>query len=199
MVGMILLIAAGQAGGEDCPEMEKLRQFYKAKRFISLKFTQLTHSDIFETVDTLKGSLLAARGTRFRLSMPEQVLVSNGTLYWSFSEENRQVLVDSVTKRGEWNPLTLFYDPERAYSCRGQKKTEGLIEFEMFAIDSQTAPLEFTMEMTPEEFVPRKLTYFDDNDSRIEVFIEEFSRPDTLPEASFEFAPGPGIEVIEMP
>jgi outer membrane lipoprotein-sorting protein len=199
LVGMVLLFAVGQSGGEDCPEMEKLRDFYKAKRFISLKFTQLTYSDIFETVDTLRGALLAGRGTRFRLSMPEQVLVSNGILYWSFSEANQQVLVDSVTKRGEWNPLTIFYDPEQVYTCRDQKKSEGIIQFEMYAVDSMTAPLQFSMQMSPEEFIPQKLIYFDDNDSRIEVFIEEFSRPDTLPESSFEFVPGPDIEVIEMP
>jgi len=198
LIGMLFLVAAPAAGGE-CPELEKLREVYRGRPFISLTFLQLIHSEIFETVDSLKGTLWAGRKGRFRLSMPGQAMVSNGILYWSYSEENQQVLVDSVARLGEWNPITLVYDPEGVYECQGQKIYGDTLAFEMVALDTLTAPRQFIMQVAKAGYIPQKIIYYDDNDSRIEVFIGDFERPAALPDSLFIFRPGPGTEVIEMP
>jgi outer membrane lipoprotein-sorting protein len=198
-VFLLLMISSGYSVGGECPEIRKLREFYQQRRFIKLEFIQMVHSDIFETVDTLSGALWAGGGKSFRLTMPDQVLVSNGILYWSYSVENQQVLVDSVAKLGDWNPLTLLYDPEQVYGCRNQRQTTKELEFEMEAVDSLTVPREFVMQISKSGYVPRKLVYYDDNESKIEVRIKDFSRPDSLPDSLFDFRPGPEVEVIEMP
>ncbi len=196
---IILVIALGRPANGECPEIDKLREFYKEKQFITLKFLQLTHSDIFETVDSLGGTLQAGREGRFRLTMPGQVLVSDGIQYWSYSVENEQVLVDSVAKLGDWNPLTLIYDPEKVYGCINQKAAEETLEFDMVALDSLTLPQQFLMRVYQTDYVPYQLVYYDDNGSRIEVYVKDFRHPSVLPDSLFEFHPGPEVEVIEMP
>jgi len=196
---IILVIALGRPADGECPEIDKLREFYKQKQFITLKFLQLTHSDIFETVDSLGGTLQAGREGRFRLTMPGQVLVSDGIQYWSYSVENEQVLVDSVAKLGDWNPLTLIYDPEKVYGCINQKVAEETLEFDMVALDSLTLPQQFLMRVHRTGYVPYNLVYYDDNGSRIALHISDFRRPSVLPDSLFEFHPDPGVEVIEMP
>jgi outer membrane lipoprotein-sorting protein len=195
---VVVLLCGAFALGE-CPEMAKMKELYHQKRYISLEFLQIIRSDVFETVDTVAGTLWAGWEGRFRLTTPDQVLVSNGALYWSYSVENQQVLVDSVDELGSWNPLTLLYDPEQVYACRDQNKKGGAIEFAMAAIDTLTAPAKFTLTVTPGTFEPRSLVYFDDNDSRIDIRITKFARLNVLPDSLFEFHPGPGVEVIEMP
>ncbi len=199
-VSAIFLIApAAFAQSDACPDIDTLRATYQGMGYISLNFVQLVHSDIFETVDTIPGSVSAGGGGRFRLSLPGRLLVSNGILYWSYSEENKQVLVDSVAKIGSWDPLTLLYDPEKVYECRKEKTIGDTIEFEMAAVDSATDPADFTLFVHRETLVPEKLIYFDENDSRIVVLIRDFSRVAHLSDSLFEFHPAPGVEVIDMP
>ncbi len=198
-VVMLFVTVVVFAGEGSCPEIAKLREYYQEKGFITLAFVQVIHSDIFETVDTLSGSVYAGFEGRFRVTMPEQVLVSNGILYWSYSAENQQVLVDSVARLGSWNPLTLLYDPEQVYRCQGQSEADKSLEFKMIAADSRIAPSAFTLFVDSETYNPEKLVYFDDNNSRVEVYIDQFSRSTDLPDSLFEFHPGPGVEVIEMP
>jgi len=126
-------------------------------------------------------------------------LASNGILYWSYSAENQQVIIDSVSRLGQWNPLTLLYDPQQVYRCQGQRTVDDLLEFDMAAVDSSISPTRFTLRVRKDDYQPKALIYKDDNDSRIEVKITEFYRRQSLPDSLFEFHPGPGVEVITMP
>lgn len=195
----LMIILSVPAVADDCPDISSLRQNLQAHKYITVDFIQTTHSEIFRSVDTLSGSLWAGGNGRFRLNMPGQVIVSNGTLYWSFSEENQQVMIDSVVKMGAWNPLTLLYDPEGVYRCQGQLQDSTRLEFNMIALDSLTAPQTFSLLVANKDYRPLKVVYFDDNDSRIEVRLEGYSRLESLPDSLFEFKPGPKVEVILMP
>lgn len=199
ILSVILTVPAAFAQSGTCPDIDTLRANYQGLGYISLDFVQLIHSDVFKTVDTIPGSVSAGGEGRFRLSIPGRLLVSNGVLYWSYSEENQQALVDSVSKIGSWDPLTLLYDPEKVYECRNEKIAGDTIEFAMAAVDSATVPTAFTLFVRQETFVPEKLIYFDENDSRIVVLIRHFARLSHLPDSLFEFHPAPGVEVIDMP
>ncbi|MDD4053219.1 MAG: outer membrane lipoprotein carrier protein LolA [candidate division Zixibacteria bacterium] len=197
--GLLVAFVAGSYAQESCPAIKELRLKLHEKPFITLQFSQQTYSDVFESVDTLSGKLWTGKGGRFRLSTPNQVMVSNGILFWSYSVENQQVLVDSVTTLGQWDPLTLLYDPEAIYSCRAQRENKGKLELDMAAVDSLTVPARFTLQISRPDYRPEKLTYRDDNGSLIEVVIADFAGKDRLPDSLFEFNPAPGVEVIQMP
>lgn len=184
---------------DTCPDLNALRANYQGKGYISADFVQLIHSDIFKTIDTISGSVYSGRKGRFRLSMPGRLLVSNGVLYWSYSEDNKQALVDSVARIGSWDPMTLLYDPEQVYRCREENIAGDTIQFDMAAVDSVTDPVEFTLFVQRQSFIPEKVIYFDDSGSRIVVLIRNFSRLTRLPDSLFEFHPAPGVEVIDMP
>ncbi|MCP4566380.1 MAG: outer membrane lipoprotein carrier protein LolA [FCB group bacterium] len=198
VLGLMINLSVPTAA-DDCPEISDLRQNLQAHKYITVDFIQTTHSEIFQSVDTLSGSLWAGGNGRFRLDMPGQIIVSNGTLYWSYSEENQQVMVDSVVKMGAWNPLTLLYDPEGVYRCQGQSQDSAQLEFSMIALDSLTEPQTFSLLVSNKDYRPLQVVYFDDNDSRIEVRLEGYSRLENLPDSLFEFKPGPKVEIILMP
>jgi outer membrane lipoprotein-sorting protein len=198
-LGLLTAFAAGIYAQESCPAIKDLRAKLHEKPYITLKFDQRTHSDIFQSVDTLCGRLWTGKEGRFRLSTPDQVIVSNGALFWSYSVDNRQVLVDTVTAVNRWDPLTLLYDPEAVYRCHAQRENKGRLELDMVAIDSLTAPARFTLQVSRPGFRPEKLTYHDDNGSLIEVVITDFAGQDRLPDSLFEFHPQPGMEVIRVP
>ncbi len=180
--------------------MDTLKADYKQEHYISLEFIQIIHSDIFSTVDTLTGTVWAGWQGRFRLEMPNQQLVSNGDVYWSYSVDNEQVIVESVENIGGWNPLTLLYDPEGVYSCIEEiESDDGNYRFLMQALDSNTVPYQFFMTAEKDTYNPSGIEYFDDNESKIEIFISEFLRLQEVVESKFEFVAPEGVEVIEMP
>lgn len=195
----LAVVLSVPAIADDCPDIAGLRQSLQANRYITVDFIQTTHSEIFHSVDTLSGSLQAGKNGRFRLETPGQIIVSNGILYWSYSEENQQVMVDTVFKMGNWNPLTLLYDPEGVYQCLNQSKDSDRLKFGMVAFDTLTVPQTFSLLVAQNDFRPLQVVYFDDNDSRIEVRLEHYFQRENLPDSLFEFVPGPEVEVILMP
>ncbi len=201
IVALCLLTVAtvAVAAQNGCPALDKVRSKLHEKPFVVLQFKQVTRSDVFESTDTLAGSLWAGQEGRFRLSTPGQLIVSNGVVLWSYSSENRQVLVDSIETVARWDPLTLLYDPEAVYRCRTQREQGDGLEFDMVAIDTLTSPRRFTLQVSGRTFCPEKVSYLDDIGSAIEVTIEHFMANDMLPDTLFNFRPGPGVEVIRMP
>lgn len=196
---IILSVFGAALSGRNCPDLDKFCTALQEKPFIRLSFRQLTYSDIFESVDTITGELVAGGEGRFRLTTRSMALVSDGILFWNYSVENRQVLVDSVIRVGELNLLTLLYDPQKAYHCRSQKIDSGELLFEMMADDSLSFPDSFKLSVSSNGLTPKRLIYFDNNDSRVEVYIDKFMKVDSLPDSVFEFIAEPGVEVITMP
>lgn len=187
------------AQAADCPDFERIRAYYAEMPSVSLSFLQLTQSDLFASVDSVSGTIWAGWGGRFRLSTPHQILVSNGTLFWSYSVENKQVLIDSIARMGKWNPLVLLYDPEKLYSCGREKKAPDGFDFELAANDTLATPRTFDLQVASDGLTPRQVTYDDDNDSHVKVFIKKFARRKALPDTLFEFHTPPGVEVIKVP
>jgi outer membrane lipoprotein-sorting protein len=196
-LGLIFVLA--DIPDAECPNFKAVKSSYAKVDYLALKFRQIIHSDIFETVDTVSGSAFTGRGGRFRLELPESELVSNGTVLWSYSRENKQVLVDSVSKAGDWNPVSVLYDPETIFACVGQKTKPGRIVFTMAAKDSSIVPQQFTLELSDSTFAPEYIMYYDDNNSKIEVEVFSFSRKQRVADSLFEFTAPPGVEVIELP
>jgi len=196
---MLCLGVATKAAEPVCPELEKLKQVWQSKAFLTLTFTQQIHSEIFESVDTTAGHLWAGKNGRFRLESPDQTMVSNGIEFWSYSVENEQVLVDSIQEIDSWNPLTLLYDPDGVYMCIEEKNFDTTSRFTLQARDSLTYPQSFFLDVETSSHTPVKIQYVDENDSRIEIAIEKFTPAADLPDTLFEFHPPQGVEVIYMP
>lgn len=197
--GFGLVLAVGPRAQETCPAGRDVRQRLHETPFFSLSFRQLIRSDVFETVDTTTGEFWTGTDGRFRLSMPGQIIVSNGSLIWSYSPDNRQVLVDSIETLSRWDPLTLLYDPGAVYRCSEQRRKNGRIELDMQAIDTATVPSRFTLQVSERDRLPEKLTYRDDNGSLVEIILTDFTARDRLPDSLFQFHAPPGVEVIRMP
>lgn len=192
---------------ESCENLSKLRMLYKKHAYISLNFAQYTYSEIFETVDSICGTLKADQTGKYRLSLYDsdglfQELVNDGFSHWSYSVENRQAILSEVANLDSWNPVTLLYDPEAVYQC-DEEQVAGVndknIAFSMIASDSSSIPQSFSLEVTGSDFRPLRIIYFDDNNSRIEIWISEFSRLNDLPDSLFYFSAPDQVEIIKMP
>lgn len=199
LIVAVVLSAMTAIVSAECPHLDTLRRFYGEKEFLTIEFLQVTHSDIFESVDSIDGTLAVGWAGRFRLTTASQTVVSDGTRYWSYAPENRQVLVDSISQFGQWNPLTLLYDPQRLYRCLGEEKSKGDLTFRMSALDSTTAPRTFTLKVSSAGLAPKYAEFKDEAGSRIEVHVRKFVRHDKLDADLFQFVTPPGVEIIKMP
>lgn len=199
ILGLLLCSPGNRVCAQQCAYINALWAAFQEKPFISLEYLQLTKSDIFGTTDSLKGKLWAGRAGCFRLEMPGQIVGSDGTIYWSYSIENKQILVDSVNSLEDWNPITLLYDPQKIYRCRSESSTDGELAFELTATDSLVTPAALSLCVDRKTLYPRKLVYRDDNGSQIEVLIEKYVKSQHCPDSLFQLRSRPGVEIIRMP
>jgi outer membrane lipoprotein-sorting protein len=182
-----------------CNHIQNLRNSLEENQFISLDFVQTIKSDIFEAVDTVAGSLAAGRGGLFRLESPQQIIVSNGILYWSYSAENKQVLVDSIAKIGDWDPLALLYNPENVYECISEEIRKDIVSFEMEARNEETDPRKFILSVRLPKYIPINIAYNDINNSQVITYINNFENNINISDDFFNFVIPDGVDVVEMP
>lgn len=194
---LVVLLYANSAA--ECPVFEKAINKYQSNMYYTMEFMQLIHSDIFKSVDTLSGSIDVCSDGRFHLTMPNQVLVSNGTILWNYAIDNEQVIIDSISRNDIWNPVMLFFNPREYYKCISEACDGSKTEFSLIAYDSLISPGEFQLTVKSEDFIPSRITYFDENDSRIEISINDFIFISNLSDSTFHFVPPTGIEIIKMP
>ena len=197
-IGALFLLTAN-AKSSDCQGITRFEDKLKDSPVISIEFLQITRSDIFQTQDTIRGTIKTGGQGRFRIETPSQVMVSNGIVEWDYSPENEQVIVDTLDRQSDIDPLTIIYDPLRIYSCQNQEENQGGIIFSMVALDSTLSPAKLDITVAGNDFTPLKMEYVDENGSEIKIIILKFRQADTISDSSFEFSAPDGIEVIYMP
>ncbi|MFH1701539.1 MAG: outer membrane lipoprotein carrier protein LolA [Candidatus Zixiibacteriota bacterium] len=183
----------------ECPIFDKAMDYYQSHEYYSMEYSQLIYSDIFKSVDTLTGTIKACSDGRFSLTMPRQILVSNGTILWNYAIDNEQVIIDSISRKDIWNPIMLFFNPRSYYKCSLENNDGKTAQVSMISHDSLIAPNEFQIKFRLDDFIPLEIFYLDENDSRIEIYITDFIFISNLSDSVFNFIPPAGIEVIEMP
>jgi len=195
----LLFFTAISIAASDCADIEAFEKKLKEKPYIFLDFEQITRSVIFQAQDTIKGTIRTGGKGKFRIETPNQIIVSNGILEWNYSRENKQVLIDSLTRYDEYDPLTIIYDPLSVYSCQGQDNDNNKIVFHLEGIAKNTSPQELVITVKSDNYEPLFLDYVDENGSDITVNIFDFKQATNIPESDFEFDPPDGVEVIFMP
>ena len=86
--------APTQAGDTAEDILERVRSKYATIRDAELTFSQRTRFPVAKIEHQVRGTLALKKENKYRIETEDQTIVTDGTTVWSYSVQNRQVLID---------------------------------------------------------------------------------------------------------
>jgi outer membrane lipoprotein-sorting protein len=203
-----LLIPAGlsaqsAAAPKEPPAMAVLRKNYSGGNAVTATFDLSIYWNVREKEEKKSGELLIAPGNKFRVTLGKEVFVSDGKVFWQYSEKNSQVVIRNFSDIDESTVPSRFllsFLSNRAFAERqrngsavelfwdGKGKSTGVAgDYTSITavVDEKTGVIKTL-----------KLTDKSDNINTYTFKKTAFDKPPK--EDVFQFKPPRGAEVLDM-
>ena len=200
----ILALLVSQAFSYTSEELaSKIERRYKSLKDISMRFTQETKSEFFSTLKKTRGQMYLKNPDKFRIDTPSQSVVTDGELLWLFSQKNKQVTINKLTKsKNVFKPNDYLYDFRDNYDPKMEK---GERVGKRFCYKLVLTPKKEDLFITKlilwidtRHLLVRKLEYQDVNDILVNFLFDRIKINSELRDSEFVYTPPKGIEVVDL-
>jgi outer membrane lipoprotein carrier protein len=188
----------------DAPRLLKeLREKYNDVENLSLSFSQTTVFAVSKASQETEGTLAIGKGNRYRISLGDRLIVSDGETVWSWSKSNAQVIVDRF--RDDPSGLTperlLTRLPEDYRAVSPGKEDVGRTETTVLKLTpgapgGQVKSLKLWVD--EDEMTVRKLQVRDLAENEMTYLLRDVRINGDLPDSVFHFTAPPGTEVLDL-
>jgi outer membrane lipoprotein carrier protein len=208
LISLYLLFLAGASFAQYDPKaleiLDAMSKKYKAIPAFEANFSHTLTNDMDKINEEFKGKMIV-KGEKFRLVLPEQEVVNNGTTVWTYLPEAKEVNIDNADPASnEINP-SRFYDMYKKgykYLYLGEQTENGVVCDVVDLVPEKKDAQYFKIKMV----IARKdksvinFTMFDKTGNRFKYSITKFTPNAKIEDADFVFdvKKYPGIEVSDL-
>jgi outer membrane lipoprotein carrier protein len=182
---------------------EFVQQRYQAMDDVVAKFTQHVTFNFSKIEQTFAGTLTMKKPNKYRVESEHQTIVTNGTVVWSYSPFNKQVLVDRYKENQ--NTLSpekfLLSLPAQYYTTllgKGKIASMETVVLKLVPKDDQSFIKSVKMWVQEKTWLVRKVLVLDVNDTETEYTINDLRINTHVNESFFSFTPPAGTEVVDL-
>lgn len=193
---------AGRTAGDRAVDVKKIvakaRQLNSATETASIRFTQSGGG-----ADG-KGKLEYAQGNRFRLTLPDRTIVSNGTLTWSYTPSKNQVIINRAASGGQLTPNDILqsFPGDYATSLAGEGTVGGRAVWIVNATAAGDRKIgDITgavLSIDKKTYRFRKISVTSPTIGNLTLVIDAAEYDVDLPASRFGFTPPSGAKVIDL-
>jgi outer membrane lipoprotein-sorting protein len=203
LVFVIILFHQGAAGITADELAAQVEQRYHSLSDISMDFTKVTRSEIFEKPSTVQGKMLLKNPDKFRIETKDEVIVCDGKYVWDYSVENKQViknLVDSSESVFKPNQYLSNFRTDYAPSLMGEEKIDKISCFKLLL--SSRAEDAFIKKMIiwvdKKSDLARKMEYNDSQENDIVLEFKNIKVDRKIKDTEFVFQNPSGVEEVDL-
>jgi chaperone LolA len=182
---------------------QQVEKKYKSLLDLSLDFTKVVKSEIFENQRKIKGKMYFKNPDKFRTETEDEITVTDGVFLWTYSKENEQVIKDSLDRSEN-----LFKPNQYLSNFRSEYKTELLGEEKVDKVKCYKLQLipknedlfitKMTIWIDKKSLLARKLEYQDSNDNDITLIFDHIKINQRIDDSKFIFKAPPGVEELDL-
>jgi len=154
--------------------------------------------------EEFKGKI-TVKGDKFKLVLPEQEVINNGTTLWTYLPEAKEVNIDNYDPDSDELNLSKFYDIyKKNYKYLYlEDKTEGGVVYEIVDLVPEKKDTQFfkvRMNIVKKDKSVQSFVMFDKAGNKYKYTITKFVPNTSIADAFFTFDPKkyPGVEVIDL-
>lgn len=184
--------------------LDAMSKKYKSIQAFEANISYTLTNDVEKINEEFKGRI-TVKGDKYRLVLPEQEVINNGTTMWTYLPDAKEVNIDNYDPNSdEINPSKIYdiYKKNFKYLYLADKTEGGVLCEEIDLVPEKKDAQYFKIKM----FISKKdksiqsWTMFDKSGNRYKYTISKFNPNSTVADAFFTFDPKkyPGVEVIDL-
>ncbi|WP_331968172.1 outer membrane lipoprotein carrier protein LolA [Ohtaekwangia sp.] len=202
---MILVISASaQYDPKALQSLDAMSKKYKAIPSFEANISYVLTNDVEKVNEEFKGKI-TVKGDKFRLSLPEQEVINNGSTVWTYLPEAKEVNIDNYDPNSEdVNPSKIYDIYKKGFKYLYlQDKTEGGVLCEEIDLVPEKKDAQFfkiKMFITKKDKSIQSWTMFDKGGNKYKYTISKFTPNVKIEDSYFAFDPKkyPGVEIIDL-
>lgn len=184
--------------------LEAMAKKYKAVPSFEAAFSYTLTNDVEKINEEFKGRM-TVKGDKYKLALPEQEVVNNGTTIWTYLPDAKEVNIDNFDPNSDDLNPSKFYDIYK----KGFKyiyledRTEGGVMCEVVDLVPEKKDAQYykvRMNIVKKDKSIQSWTMFDKSGNRYKYLITKFTPNYKVEDTFFTFDPKkyPGVEVIDL-
>jgi len=188
-------------GGEELAS--QVEKKYKSLSDLSMDFTKVMGSEIFEAQTKIKGRMYLKNPDKFRTETADEVMVTDGVTLWTYSEENKQVIKDKLDRSKKiFKPNQYLSDFRAEYrvELKGEEKVNKVncYKLELTPQKEDLFITKMTIWIDKKTLLAKKLEYWDSNDNQITLTFDRIKINQGMDDSKFVFKSPPGVEEVDL-
>lgn len=194
-----LILLCFQAYSEEPAVMELVKKKYTPQKTIQALFDMKIYWSVREREEHKSGKLYLAPANRFRVELENEVLVSDGNVFWQFSRRNNQVIIKnlrSVDFSQLPSHLLSTYLTEYSYKEKERTSRETVLFWNADSA-SESFYTAIHVWVSTETGVVNKLQLTDKNENVHTYTFKKTVFGSKIPEKTFTFEVPDGIQVLD--
>jgi outer membrane lipoprotein-sorting protein len=184
--------------------LDAMSKKYKSIPAFEANISYTLSNDVDKVNEEYKGRI-TVKGDKYKLVLPEQEVINNGTTMWTYLPEAKEVNIDTYDPNSDdINPSKIYETYKKGYKYLYiQDKTEnGVMCEEIDLVPEKKDAQYFKVKM----FIAKKdksiqsFTLFDRGGNRLKYTLSKFNTNANIADSFFTFDPKkyPGVEIIDL-
>jgi len=174
---------------------------YSAIRDASADFVQTTTLRFGKNAVEQSGTVKIKKGNKYKIALPGQLIVTNGTTVWIYSSENNQVLVDSAKENNSvFSPDKFLQGFPSSYTVASFTEQDGILEVLLSPSkknDRRNPFLSLAMRVEVKTWLIQKIDYTDRNQTKNSITLSHIVLNKGIPDSEFTFIPDRSMNVVD--
>jgi outer membrane lipoprotein carrier protein len=184
--------------------LDAMSKKYKSFTAFEANLSVALTNDVEKIKEEFKGKI-TVKGDKYKLSLPEQEVINNGSTIWTYLPDAKEVNIDNVdTKADEVNPSKFYEIYKKGFKYL---QMEDIIENSIPCNVVDLVPekrdaqyFKIKMNISKKDKSVLSFTMFDKSGNKYKYTISKFSPNAKIDDAVFAFDPKkyPGVEVVDL-
>jgi outer membrane lipoprotein carrier protein len=197
-------VAFAQYDPKALETLDAMSKKYKSIPAFEANLSYTLTNDVEKVSEEFKGKI-TVKGDKYKLVLPEQEVINNGTTLWTYLPEAKEVNIDNYDPNSDdVNPSKIFETYKKGFKYLYlQDKTEGGVlceEIDLVPEKKDAQYFKIKMFISKKDKSIQSFTMFDKSGNRYKYTLSKFNPNANVPDAFFTFDPKkyPGVEIIDL-
>jgi outer membrane lipoprotein carrier protein len=206
--GVLFTIFSLQAYSQYDPKalqiLDAMSSKYKSLTTFEANISYTLTNEVEKVNEEFKGKI-TVKGDKFRLSLPEQEVINNGSIIWTYLPEAKEVNIDNYDPTSDdVNPSKIYeiYKKGFKYLYLQEKTEAGVVVEEIDLVPEKKDAQYFKIKMliNKKDKSIQSWTMFDKGGNKFKYTIAKFVPNVKVDDTFFTFDPKkyPGVQVVDL-
>jgi outer membrane lipoprotein carrier protein len=184
--------------------LDAMSKKYKSFTAFEANLSVALTNDVEKIKEEFKGKIIV-KGDKYKLSLPEQEVINNGSTIWTYLPDAKEVNIDNVdTKADEVNPSKFYEIYKKGFKyLQMEDIVENSIPCNVVDLVPEKRDAQYfkiKMNISKKDKSVLSFTMFDKSGNKYKYTISKFSPNAKIDDAVFAFDPKkyPGVEVVDL-